>query len=140
MWSLLSLSLVSAFSEENGSVFALFMIHPSAGYCSSSLGVPGQCSSIPCRSFLTCHPLYPLLLCRHQPALLLPPLLTLCLSAFLPKPTTLYHSARGLPLTAFRALPLSSGSPSPASPIAYPLPSAHADFFSGCICISFLPS
>lgn len=48
VWSLVSLSLQSAFPEESWSIFALFTIHPSAGHGSSSLRVPRQRSSIPC--------------------------------------------------------------------------------------------
>lgn len=131
MWSLVPLSLVSARSEENGSVFALFMIHPSPGHCSSSLGVRGQRPSIPCSCFLTYRPLYPLLLCRHQPALLLPPLL--------PSPSAHLHSCPSplLSISVQEVFPLlhagfvpSPGFPSPAFPIAYPLSSPHSDFFS----------
>lgn len=105
MWSLVSLRLVSAFSEENGSVFALFMIHPSAGHCSSSLGDSGQCSSIPCSCSLTCHPFCPVLLCRHQPPTPAPSLLTLCLSALYPSPL--------LSTTVQEVFPLLHAGPSP---------------------------
>ena len=139
MWSLVSLSLQSAFSEENGHCC---FVHNTALSWTLLFKPSSPWSVLFCSlQLLPNFPSHPLLLLGPQPALLTPPLCTLSLSAFLPKPCSLSHSAGGLPRTAhksagglprtaYRALSMSSGTSTPASPIGYPLPSLHSDFFS----------
>lgn len=140
MWSLVSLSLVSTFSEENGSVFALFMVHPSAGHCSSSLGVPGQCSCIPCSCLLKLSsplPPPPLQASARTPASSRPHPLLICILA--QAHYSLTQCKRSSPYCRQGSSP-KLRLPWPSLPHCISSPFSTRRLSFGCICILFLPS